>query len=158
MNRVRPTLLSATLARAVGLVRPGLAPPLVAASAVVPAPAGSLCRLIGSAGRLALITLVGLAVLGSATSVQAQTAGKRLIRIHTAGPNDLGVDNTFLAQEFADYVNANAPSLEVKVFANSQLGQSREVIEAMRLGSGAARIETQAKLFRARFLHLGELP
>jgi hypothetical protein len=84
---------------------------------------------------LALALLIGL---GGAASAQAQTAGKRLIRIHTAGPNDLGVDNTFLAQEFADHVNANAPSLEVKVFANSQLGQSREVIEAMRLGSGAA--------------------
>jgi tripartite ATP-independent transporter DctP family solute receptor len=84
---------------------------------------------------LAVAFLIGL---GGAASADAQTAGKRLIRIHTAGPNDLGVDNTFLAQEFADYVNANAPSLEVKVFANSQLGQSREVIEAMRLGSGAA--------------------
>jgi TRAP-type transport system periplasmic protein len=68
----------------------------------------------------------------------AQAPAKRLLRIHTAGPADLGVDNTMLATEFANLVNAASPSLEVKVFPNSQLGQSREVIEAMRLGSGAA--------------------
>lgn len=84
---------------------------------------------------------LAVAVLVAAASVApaaAQAPGKRLIRIHTAGPNDLGVDNTLLAHEFANYVNANVDTLEVKVFANSQLGQSREVIEAMRLGSGAA--------------------
>lgn len=84
---------------------------------------------------LSLALLVAIATVAPAA---AQTAGKRLIRIHTAGPNDLGVDNTKMAHEFATYVNANSESLEVKVFANSQLGQSREVIEAMRLGSGAA--------------------
>jgi len=68
----------------------------------------------------------------------AQAPAKRLLRIHTAGPADLGVDNTMLATEFANLVNAESTSLEVKVFPNSQLGQSREVIEAMRLGSGAA--------------------
>jgi len=86
---------------------------------------------------LAVALLVGIGV-GTAAPAEAQTPGKRLIRIHTAGPSDLGVDNTFLAHEFANYVNANTDTLEVKVFANSQLGQSREVIEAMRLGSGAA--------------------
>jgi len=84
---------------------------------------------------LAVALLVAAAGI---TPAAAQTPGKRLIRIHTAGPNDLGVDNTLLAHEFANYVNANVDTLEVKVFANSQLGQSREVIEAMRLGSGAA--------------------
>jgi TRAP-type transport system periplasmic protein len=61
-----------------------------------------------------------------------------LIRIHTSGPADLGVDNTMLAHQFMTYVNANSNSVEVKVFPASQLGQSREVIEAMRLGSGAS--------------------
>jgi len=84
---------------------------------------------------LAVALLVAAAGL---TPAAAQSPGKRLIRIHTAGPADLGVDNTLLAHEFANYVNANVDTLEVKVFANSQLGQSREVIEAMRLGSGAA--------------------
>lgn len=67
----------------------------------------------------------------------AQSPAKKLIRIHTAGPDDLGVDNTMLAHQFMTYVNANSASMEVKVFPNSQLGQSREVIEAMRLGGGA---------------------
>jgi tripartite ATP-independent transporter DctP family solute receptor len=87
--------------------------------------------------RLLATALIAVCSLASVT-VSAQTPPKRLLRIHTAGPADLGVDNTMLATEFANLVNAAAPSLEVKVFPNSQLGQSREVIEAMRLGSGAA--------------------
>ncbi len=68
----------------------------------------------------------------------AQAPSKKLVRIHTAGPADLGVDNTMLAHQFMTYVNANSETVEVKVFANSALGQSREVIEAMRLGGGAS--------------------
>src|SRR3990170_8905711 len=71
-----------------------------------------------------------------AATVQAQT--KKLLRIHTAGPNDTNVDNTKLAVEFQDRANAAQNRVEVRVFAASQLGQTREVIEAMRLGSGAA--------------------
>ena len=71
-----------------------------------------------------------------AATVQAQT--KKLLRIHTAGPNDTNVDNTKLAVEFQDRANAALRSVEVRVFPASQLGQTREVIEAMRLGSGAA--------------------
>ncbi len=71
-----------------------------------------------------------------AASAEAQT--KRLLRIHTAGPNDTNVDNTKLAVEFQDRANAAQNTVEVRVFPASQLGQTREVIEAMRLGSGAA--------------------
>src|SRR5262245_1488545 len=63
---------------------------------------------------------------------------KKVRRIHTAGPNDTNVDNTMLAVTFANSANAAAPTVDVRVFAASQLGQTREVIEAMRLGSGAA--------------------
>jgi len=76
-------------------------------------------------------------VLAAAPPAAAQTA-KKVIRIHTAGPNDVNVETTRLAVEFANYVNANSDTVEAKVFAASQLGQTREVIEAMRLGSGAA--------------------
>jgi TRAP-type transport system periplasmic protein len=76
--------------------------------------------------------------LGASLPADAQAPAKRLLRIHTAGPADVSVDNTMLATEFANLVNAASPTLEVKVFPNSQLGQSREVIEAMRLGSGAS--------------------
>ena len=68
----------------------------------------------------------------------AQAADARLIRIHTATPEDPNVAPYVLAQTFADYVNENSKTVEVKVFANSRLGETREVIEAMRLGSGAA--------------------
>ena len=79
-----------------------------------------------------------LLTLGAALPAVAQAPAKKLIRIHTAGPADLGVDNTMLAHQLMTYVNANSNSMEVKVFPVSQLGQSREVIEAMRLGSGAS--------------------
>ena len=77
-------------------------------------------------------------VLCTALPAFAQAPAKKLVRIHTAGPADLGVDNTMMAHQFMTYVNANSDSLDVKVFPASQLGQSREVIEAMRLGSGAS--------------------
>jgi TRAP-type transport system periplasmic protein len=75
-------------------------------------------------------------LMGVAFTAHAQT--KKLLRIHTAGPNDTNVDNTKLAVEFQDRANAAQSTVEVKVFPASQLGQTREVIEAMRLGSGAA--------------------
>jgi len=80
--------------------------------------------------------LILILMFGFAASATAQT--KRLLRIHTAGPNDTNVDNTKLAVEFQDRANAAQSTVEVKVFPASQLGQTREVIEAMRLGSGAA--------------------
>lgn len=79
-----------------------------------------------------------LVALSFATPSVAQTAAKKVVRIHTAGPADLGVDTTALANKFMEEVNAKSNTIDVKVFANSQLGQSREVIEAMRLGSGAS--------------------
>ena len=81
------------------------------------------------------VAVLGLATLSAPADAQP---AKKLVRIHTAGPNDVNVDNTKLAVEFANFVNANSDTLEVKVFPNSQLGQTREVIEAMRLGSGAS--------------------
>ena len=43
-----------------------------------------------------------------------------------------------LAWVFTNYVNTHSDTIDVKLFPNSQLGQTREVIEAMRLGSGAS--------------------
>jgi tripartite ATP-independent transporter DctP family solute receptor len=84
---------------------------------------------------LAAALLVAFSVTAPA---QAQTPAKKVVRIHTAGPADLGVDTTMLATKFMEEVNAKSNTIDVKVFPNSQLGQSREVIEAMRLGSGAS--------------------
>ena len=81
-----------------------------------------------------VLVCIVLATIACAASAQT----KKLLRIHTAGPNDTNVDNTTLAVEFQDRANAAQSTVEVKVFPASQLGQTREVIEAMRLGSGAA--------------------
>ncbi|HKC43999.1 MAG TPA: TRAP transporter substrate-binding protein [Burkholderiales bacterium] len=78
-----------------------------------------------------------LAVLLVAAAAPA-AAQKKVLRIHTAGPNDTNVDNTMLAVTFANSANALASTVDVRVFPASQLGQTREIIEAMRLGSGAA--------------------
>src|SRR5947207_4079633 len=80
---------------------------------------------------------VATVMLAIACGAAAQPA-KRILRIHTAGPNDTNVDNTKLAVEFQERANAAQSTQEVRVFPASQLGQTREVIEAMRLGSGAA--------------------
>jgi tripartite ATP-independent transporter DctP family solute receptor len=88
--------------------------------------------------RISHLLTASLLILAAALPAAAQAPAKKLIRIHTAGPADLGVDNTMLAHQFMTYVNANSDTMEVKVFPASQLGQSREVIEAMRLGSGAS--------------------
>jgi tripartite ATP-independent transporter DctP family solute receptor len=88
--------------------------------------------------RISHLLTASLLILAATLPAAAQAPAKKLIRIHTAGPADLGVDNTMLAHQFMTYVNANSDTMEVKVFPASQLGQSREVIEAMRLGSGAS--------------------
>jgi len=77
-------------------------------------------------------------LIAFALPLAAQAPAKKVLRIHTAGPNDTNVDNTKLAVEFAENANKAASSVDVRVFPASQLGQTREVIEAMRLGSGAA--------------------
>jgi TRAP-type transport system periplasmic protein len=84
--------------------------------------------------------LIAAAIAGAALGLGAAPAiaQKKVVRIHTAGPNDINVDNTMLAWMFTQYVNSHSDSVEVKLFPNSQLGQTREVIEAMRLGSGAS--------------------
>ena len=77
-----------------------------------------------------------------ALPVAGQAPAKKLIRIHTSGPADLGVGNTMMAHRFMPYVNANSVTMEAKLFTASQLGRPREVIEAMRLGSGTGTAAT----------------
>jgi len=83
----------------------------------------------------ALGVLVAILAVAVAAPAAAQ---KKVLRIHTAGPNDTNVDNTMRAVRFPTCATGACPTVDVKVFAASQLGQTREVIEAMRLGSGAA--------------------
>ena len=83
----------------------------------------------------AIRVLLAILLVAAAAPAAAQ---KKVLRIHTAGPNDTNVDNTMLAVTFANNANAAASTVDVRVFPASQLGQTREVIEAMRLGSGAA--------------------
>jgi tripartite ATP-independent transporter DctP family solute receptor len=82
--------------------------------------------------------LAAAVLLAAAIPIAGAQPAKKILRIHTAGPNDTNVDNTKLAVEFAENANKAAATVDVRVFPASQLGQTREVIEAMRLGSGAA--------------------
>src|SRR5262245_49123699 len=83
----------------------------------------------------AMAAMVALAA-GMATA-EAQT--KKVIRVNHAGADDiLGTEHQMFSWVFANYVNQKAPTLDVRLFPNSGLGQSRQVIEAMQLGSGAS--------------------
>ena len=86
----------------------------------------------------AAAALVAAAALGTGIAIaEAQT--KKIIRINHAGAEDvLGTEHQMFSWVFANYVNQKAPTLDVKIFPNSGLGQSRQVIEAMQLGSGAS--------------------
>jgi tripartite ATP-independent transporter DctP family solute receptor len=82
--------------------------------------------------------LVATAALGLAiATADAQT--KKVIRVNHAGADDiLGTEHQMFSWIFANYVNQKGPTLDVRLFPNSGLGQSRQVIEAMQLGSGAS--------------------
>ena len=83
----------------------------------------------------AFVAAAALAI--GAASADAQS--KKVIRINHAGADDiLGTEHQMFAWIFANYVNQRAPTLDVRLFPNSGLGQSRQVIEAMQLGSGAS--------------------
>ena len=82
------------------------------------------------------LALVAAIVLGAAGALAAD---KKIIRINHAGADDIvGTEHQMFSWVFANYVNSKSPTLEVKIFPNSGLGQSRQVIEAMQLGSGAS--------------------
>lgn len=86
--------------------------------------------------RLFLCAIVAAIAITAATAASAQE--KKVIRINHAGADDItGTEHQMFAWVFANYVNSKAPTLDVKLFPNSGLGQSKQVIEAMQLGSGA---------------------
>jgi TRAP-type transport system periplasmic protein len=91
-----------------------------------------------------LRTLIAVAWLAMAAPVMFCADGalaqeKKVIRVNHAGADDIvGTEHQMFAWIFASYVNSKSPTLEVKLFPNSGLGQSRQVIEAMQLGSGAS--------------------
>jgi tripartite ATP-independent transporter DctP family solute receptor len=87
--------------------------------------------------RLIAHAIMATAIFGAATTAYAQE--KKVIRINHAGADDItGTEHQMFAWVFANYVNSKSPTLDVKIFPNSGLGQSRQVIEAMQLGSGAS--------------------
>ena len=86
--------------------------------------------------RFVQTVLAGALVLGSTGLALAQA--KKVIRVNHAGADDItGTEHQMYAWIFANYINGKSQTLEVKLFPNSGLGQSRQVIEAMQLGTGA---------------------
>ena len=59
----------------------------------------------------------------------------RLSHSHQADPEASEIHYT--ATVFANHVNENSPTLDVRIYAANALGQEREVYEAMQLGGGA---------------------
>jgi tripartite ATP-independent transporter DctP family solute receptor len=88
---------------------------------------------------LVAVTCLGLAACIGLDVDDALAQEKKAIRINHAGADDIaGTEHQMFSWVFANYVNSRSPTLEVKLFPNSGLGQSRQVIEAMQLGSGAS--------------------
>ena len=86
-------------------------------------------------GRLARAFLALVIVMGVAGPALAQ----KVIRVNHAGADDVvSAEHQLYAWIFANYINERSPTLEVRLFPNSGLGELRQVIEAMQLGSGAS--------------------
>ena len=84
------------------------------------------------------VAVVAALIVGSGAGDSVLAADKKIIRINHAGADDIvGTEHQLYAWTFANYLGQKSPTLEVKIFPNSGLGQSRQVIEAMQLGSGA---------------------
>jgi tripartite ATP-independent transporter DctP family solute receptor len=84
---------------------------------------------------MACLSLAAVAISGARDAAAQE---KKVIRVNHAGADDIaGTEHQMFAWVFANYVNSRATTLDVKIFPNSGLGQSRQVIEAMQLGSGA---------------------
>jgi TRAP-type transport system periplasmic protein len=87
---------------------------------------------------LLAMACLSLAALAISDARDAAAQEKKVIRVNHAGADDIaGTEHQMFAWVFANYVNSKATTLDVKIFPNSGLGQSRQVIEAMQLGSGA---------------------
>src|SRR4051794_10326365 len=87
--------------------------------------------------RVTAAIVAAAALCATLAAAEAQT--KKVIRINHAGADDImGTEHQMFAWIFAKYVNEKAPTLDVRLFPNSGLGQSLQVIEAMQLGSGAS--------------------
>ncbi|HEX9904115.1 MAG TPA: hypothetical protein VGA77_04050, partial [Propylenella sp.] len=88
-----------------------------------------------------LLAQAVLAVAIAAGCAGAAFAQKTVIRVNHAGADDIvGTEHQLYAWIFANYVNSKSPTLDVRLFPNSGLGQSREVIEAMQLAPAPASI------------------
>lgn len=80
-----------------------------------------------------MASIIAVLSLGLSGIVQAET----VIRINQPNAADLGTDQQMFAWIFANYINDKSDSLEARIFPNGGLGESREVLEGMQLGSGA---------------------
>lgn len=86
-----------------------------------------------------LVSIFTMMFLGcSVLTCSVFAADKTLIRLATSAPNDINTHEIKHATVFANYVNDNSDTMKVKIFSNSKLGETRSVIEAMQLGSGAS--------------------
>lgn len=84
---------------------------------------------------LAALVLVGMAGCDGGSDQSAD--GKVEIRLAHVHAADTSSEIHTAAVAFKEYVESRNPDVEVRIFANGQLGSEREVYESMQLGSGA---------------------
>ena len=84
-------------------------------------------------------TLLLAAMLAIAATFAAQAGEKRQIKLsHSHQADEKSSEIHYASVVFADHVNRNSPSLDVRIYASNALGSEREVYEAMQLGGGAS--------------------
>ncbi|MDH3265956.1 MAG: hypothetical protein OEM25_03220 [Gammaproteobacteria bacterium] len=68
----------------------------------------------------------------------AQAVDKKFIRIAHPAADDVDTDQQMFAWSFVNNMNTYSSTVEVKIFPTSELGKSRDAIEAKQVGSGAS--------------------
>jgi tripartite ATP-independent periplasmic transporter solute receptor, DctP family len=91
-----------------------------------------------SKSRFLALTVMAVAVLSLVFAAPVEAGQKKLIKFsHSHLADEEASEIHYAAVVFADYVNKNSPTLDVKIYASNALGSEREVFEAMQLGGGA---------------------
>lgn len=98
---------------------------------------GSETPLLSILASLFCLALVSGNLLGCGNNPQGTAQQKRVLKLSHGHPPEFSSEIHTAAWIFQQWVNDHSDSLEVRIYASNQLGEEREVYEAMQLGGGA---------------------
>lgn len=88
--------------------------------------------------KLAVFLTSAFTALALTVPSVGQTQTKREIKISHSAPASMSSELHTPAWILSNYINENSDTLSAKVYPSNQLGEERDVYEAMQLGSGAS--------------------